>query len=62
MSTAWKRKDLLTIRELERSEIELILDHARAFKDLLAKRVKKSTSLEGRCSARRSSRLLREVV
>jgi aspartate carbamoyltransferase catalytic subunit len=48
MSTAWKRKDLLTIRELERSDIELILDHARAFKDLLAKRVKKSTSLEGR--------------
>jgi aspartate carbamoyltransferase catalytic subunit len=48
MSTAWKRKDLLTIRELDRSEIELILDHARTFKDLLAKRVKKSTSLEGR--------------
>jgi len=48
MSTAWKRKDLLTIRELERSEIELILDHARVFKDLLAKRVKISTSLEGR--------------
>jgi aspartate carbamoyltransferase catalytic subunit len=48
MSTAWKRKDLLTIRELDRSEIELILDHARAFKDLLARRVKKSSSLEGR--------------
>jgi aspartate carbamoyltransferase catalytic subunit len=48
MSTAWKRKDLLTIRELERSEIELILDHARTFKDLLARRVKKSSSLEGR--------------
>jgi aspartate carbamoyltransferase catalytic subunit len=48
MSTAWKRKDLLTIREMERSEIELILDHARGFKDLLARRVKKSTSLEGR--------------
>src|SRR5271156_3371729 len=48
MTTAWTRKDLLTIRELDRSEIELVLDHARAFKDLLAKRVKKSTSLEGR--------------
>jgi aspartate carbamoyltransferase catalytic subunit len=48
MSTAWKRKDLLAIRDLDRSEIELILDHARVFKDLLAKRVKKSTSLEGR--------------
>jgi aspartate carbamoyltransferase catalytic subunit len=33
---------------LERSEIELILDHARTFKDLLARRIKKSTSLEGR--------------
>jgi aspartate carbamoyltransferase catalytic subunit len=48
MSTAWKRKDLLTIRDLDRSEIELILDHARTFKELLGKRVKKSTSLEGR--------------
>src|SRR5271154_1856949 len=48
MSTAWTRKDLLTIRELDRSEIELILDHARAFKDLLARKVKKSSSLEGR--------------
>ena len=48
MSTAWKRKDLLTIRELDRDEIELVLDHARTFKDLLARRVKKSSSLEGR--------------
>jgi aspartate carbamoyltransferase catalytic subunit len=48
MSTAWTRKDLLTIRELDRAEIELILDTGRTFKDLLARRVKKSTSLEGR--------------
>jgi len=48
MSTAWTRKDLLTIRELDRAEIELILDTARTFKDLLARRVKKSSSLEGR--------------
>src|SRR6202044_4222443 len=48
MSTAWKRKALLPIRELDRAEIELILDHARAFKDLLARRAKKSSSLEGR--------------
>src|SRR5271154_329174 len=48
MSTAWKRKDLLTIRELERAEIELILDTALTFKDLLARKVKKSSSLEGR--------------
>jgi aspartate carbamoyltransferase catalytic subunit len=48
MSNAWKRKDLLAIRDLDRSEIELILDHALVFKDLLARRVKKSSSLEGR--------------
>jgi aspartate carbamoyltransferase catalytic subunit len=48
MSTAWTRKDLLTIRELDRSEIQLILSTARAFKDLLTRRIKKSTSLEGR--------------
>jgi len=48
MSTAWTRKDLVTIRDLDRAEIELILDTARTFKDLLARRVKKSSSLEGR--------------
>jgi aspartate carbamoyltransferase catalytic subunit len=48
MSTAWTRKDLLTIRELDRAEIELVLDTGRTFKDLLARRVKKSSSLEGR--------------
>jgi aspartate carbamoyltransferase catalytic subunit len=48
MSTAWTRKDLLTIRELDRSEIELILDTARLFKNLLARPVKRANSLEGR--------------
>ena len=48
MSTAWTRKDLLTIRDLDRAEIELILDTGRTFKDLLARPVKKSSSLEGR--------------
>jgi aspartate carbamoyltransferase catalytic subunit len=48
MSTAWTRKDLLTIRELDRAEIELILDTGRHFKDLLARPVKKAASLEGR--------------
>ena len=48
MSTAWTRKDLLTIRELDRAEIELILDTARTFKDLLERPIKKSTSLQGR--------------
>jgi aspartate carbamoyltransferase catalytic subunit len=48
MSTAWTRKDLLTIRELDRAEIELILNTGRTFKDLLARPVKKSSSLKGR--------------
>jgi len=48
MSTAWTRKDLLTIRELDRAEIELVLDTGRTFKDLLARPVKKASSLEGR--------------
>jgi len=48
MSTAWTRKDLLTIRELDRTDIELILDTGRTFKNLLADSGKKSTSLEGR--------------
>ncbi|MCE0497656.1 MAG: aspartate carbamoyltransferase catalytic subunit [Methylacidiphilales bacterium] len=48
MSTAWTRKDLLTIRELDRAEIELILDTARIFKDVLARPVKRAASLEGR--------------
>jgi aspartate carbamoyltransferase catalytic subunit len=48
MSTAWTRKDLLTIRELDRAEIELILDTGRTFKELLARPGRKSRSLEGR--------------
>src|ERR1700677_2587720 len=48
MSTAWTRKDLLTIRELDRAEIELILDTARVFKNVLARPVKRAASLEGR--------------
>jgi aspartate carbamoyltransferase catalytic subunit len=48
MTTAWTRKDLLTIRELDRAEIELVLNTARTFKDLLERPVKKSTSLQGR--------------
>ena len=48
MTTAWTRKDLLTIRELDRAEIELILDTARNFKKVLAWPMKKSNSLAGR--------------
>jgi aspartate carbamoyltransferase catalytic subunit len=41
----WKRKDLLTIRELDREEIELILQTGR---DLLSSSGKKSAPLAGR--------------
>ena len=46
--TAWTRKDLLAIRELDRDEIELILHTAGRFKELLSRPGKKSNSLEGR--------------
>jgi aspartate carbamoyltransferase catalytic subunit len=46
--SAWTRKDLLTIRELDRNDIELILETARTFKELLSRPGKKSNSLEGR--------------
>ena len=47
--TAWSRKDLLTIRELDRSEIELILQTAREFKKRLSIRTDKHPgSLAGR--------------
>ena len=42
MSTAWTRKDLLTIRELDRAEIELVLQLGRSFKGLLNGTIKKS--------------------
>lgn len=48
MSTAWKRKDLLTIRELDRADLELILETGRTFKNSLTDSRKKSNSLEGR--------------
>jgi aspartate carbamoyltransferase catalytic subunit len=48
MTTVWKRKDLLTIRELDKAEIELVLDTAETFKKLLDQPVKKATSLQGR--------------
>jgi aspartate carbamoyltransferase catalytic subunit len=44
----WTRKDLLTIRELSREEIELILQTGRSCKDLLARPGRKPAALEGR--------------
>ena len=45
---AWHRKDLLGIRELERDEIETILDTAAAFKTVGARDIKKVPSLRGK--------------
>jgi aspartate carbamoyltransferase catalytic subunit len=45
---AWHRKDLLGIRELERDEIETILDTAAAFKTVGARDIKKVPALRGK--------------
>jgi aspartate carbamoyltransferase catalytic subunit len=47
-SAPWKRKDLIALRDLDKAEIDLILDTARAFKEVLARPIKKVPSLRGR--------------
>ena len=42
------RKDLLTIRQLERDEIEFVLGNARTFKEVFKRRVKKVPTLRGK--------------
>jgi aspartate carbamoyltransferase catalytic subunit len=44
----WRRKDLLGIRELERREIETILDTAAAFKTVGSRDIKKVPALRGK--------------
>ena len=44
----WKRKDLLGIAELDRSEIELILDTAESFSKIADRPIKKVPTLRGR--------------
>jgi aspartate carbamoyltransferase catalytic subunit len=44
----WQRKDLLSIRELERREIEMILDTAAAFKTVGSRDIKKVPALRGK--------------
>jgi aspartate carbamoyltransferase catalytic subunit len=44
----WQRKDLLSIRELERQEIEMILDTAAAFKTVGSRDIKKVPALRGK--------------
>ena len=44
----WRRKDLLNIRELERSEVETILNTASAFKTVGVRDIKKVPALRGK--------------
>src|SRR6201986_3113127 len=44
----WRRKDLLWIRELQLSEIELILDTAASFKSVGSRDIKKVPALRGK--------------
>ncbi|MCD6246457.1 aspartate carbamoyltransferase catalytic subunit [candidate division WOR-3 bacterium] len=44
----WKRKDLITIEELTPNEINLILDTAEPFKEILRRNIKKVPPLRGR--------------
>ncbi len=46
--TSWTRKDLVSLRELSSAEIYLILDTARAFKEVLNRPIKKVPSLRGK--------------
>ncbi|MES2307514.1 MAG: aspartate carbamoyltransferase catalytic subunit [Verrucomicrobiota bacterium] len=46
--TLWTRKDLVSLRELSIEEITLILDTARAFKEVLNRPIKKVPSLRGK--------------
>jgi aspartate carbamoyltransferase catalytic subunit len=48
MTTTWTRKDLLGIQELSAEEINLVLDTARAFKEVGERAVKKVPSLRGK--------------
>jgi aspartate carbamoyltransferase catalytic subunit len=45
---AWTRKDLVSIRDLEWDEIEVLLETAKAFKEVLGRPIKKVPSLRGK--------------
>ena len=48
MSTAWHRKDLLSLRELSAEELNQVLATAKVFKEILGRPIKKVPSLQGR--------------
>ena len=45
---AWKRKDLLTIRELDASEITLLIDTADSLQEIATREIKKVPALRGK--------------
>lgn len=47
----WKRKDLLSLEELSRGEIELLLKTAESFKEVSAREIKKVPALRGKTVA-----------
>jgi|GEM_PF-4577666 len=48
MSSAWHRKDFLSLRELSAEELNQVLSTARVFKEILGRPIKKVPSLDGR--------------
>jgi len=48
---AWKRKDLLGLRDLSKEEIEFILETAKSFRDVSLRAVKKVPALRGKTVA-----------
>ena len=47
----WKRKDLLGLRDLDRDEIELILETSKSFREISLRPVKKVPALRGKTIA-----------
>ena len=45
---AWHRKDLLALREMEKWEIDHVMETARVFKEILSRSIKKVPSLRGK--------------
>ena len=51
MPAVWTRKDLLSLEELSKEELLLLLDQARAFKEISLRPIKKVPALRGRTVA-----------
>lgn len=51
VKTKWTRKDLLSLEELSKEEIELVLDTAESFKEVSSREIKKVPALRGKTIA-----------